>query len=45
MDLFQKTIGVIGTGKIGMKAIDIFKGFGMKVLAYDVYPDKSKESE
>lgn len=32
MDLYKKTIGVIGTGKIGLKAIDIYKGFGMNVL-------------
>lgn len=40
-DLYQKTAGVIGTGKIGQVMIRIFKGFGMKVLAYDVYPNKS----
>ncbi len=38
-DLFGKTIGVIGTGKIGQKFIDIANGFGMKVLAYDKYPN------
>lgn len=39
-DLYGKTIGVIGTGKIGRVFIDICKGFGMKVLAYDPYPVK-----
>jgi D-lactate dehydrogenase len=34
-----KTVGVVGTGKIGKVAIQIFKGFGMNVIAYDVYPD------
>ncbi len=37
-DLKGKTIGVIGTGKIGREFIDICKGFKMKVLAYDIYP-------
>ena len=37
-DLYGKTVGVIGTGKIGRIFIDICKGFGMKVLAYDAYP-------
>jgi D-lactate dehydrogenase len=37
-DLYGKTMGVIGTGKIGRVFIDICKGFGMKVLAYDPYP-------
>lgn len=37
-DLHGKTIGVIGTGKIGKVFIDICVGFGMKVIAYDPYP-------
>lgn len=37
-DLHGKTIGVIGTGKIGRIFIRICQGFGMKVLAYDPYP-------
>lgn len=37
-DLYGKTVGVIGTGRIGRVFIDICKGFGMKVLAYDKYP-------
>ena len=37
-DLFGKTVGVIGTGKIGRIFIDICKGFGMNVIAYDKYP-------
>lgn len=40
-DFYGKTAGVIGTGKIGKVLIDILLGFGMKVLAYDVYPDKA----
>lgn len=38
-DMYGKTIGVIGTGKIGKVAIGLFKGLGMNVLAYDIYPD------
>jgi D-lactate dehydrogenase len=37
-DLHGKTIGVIGTGKIGRIFVDICKGFGMRVLAYDPFP-------
>jgi len=37
-DLHGKTMGVIGTGKIGRVFIDICRGFGMRVLAYDKYP-------
>ncbi len=40
-DLKGKTIGVVGTGQIGKVFIDICKGFGMKILAYDPYPDKN----
>ncbi|MDD4608746.1 MAG: 2-hydroxyacid dehydrogenase [Bacteroidaceae bacterium] len=39
-DMHGKTIGVIGTGKIAKVAIHIFLGFGMRVLAYDLYPDE-----
>jgi len=37
-DLRGKTVGVVGTGKIGQAFIDICFGFGMKVLAYDPKP-------
>ncbi|MBO5274418.1 MAG: 2-hydroxyacid dehydrogenase [Clostridia bacterium] len=37
-DLHGKTVGVIGTGRIGRVFINICRGFGMKVLAYDKYP-------
>ncbi len=40
-DLNGKTIGVIGTGKIGKNAIRIAKGFNMNVVAYDAYPDNT----
>ncbi len=35
-DLHSKTVGVIGTGNIGSVFIDICRGFGMKILAYDI---------
>ena len=37
-DLHGKTVGVVGTGKIGKIAAQIFRGFGTDVLAYDPYP-------
>jgi D-lactate dehydrogenase len=37
-DLNGKTLGVLGTGRIGTKVIGIAKGFGMRVFAYDRYP-------
>lgn len=39
-DLYKKNIGVIGTGKIGQKFINIANGFGMNVLAYDKFPNE-----
>ena len=38
-DLYGKAVGIIGTGKIGKVFADICKGFGMKILAYDKYPN------
>lgn len=38
-DLYGKTVGIIGTGKIGRVFADICKGFGMKILAYDKFPN------
>jgi len=40
VELFNKTLGVIGTGRIGTNVIRIANGFGMKVLAYDKYPNE-----
>ena len=37
-DMHGKTVGVVGTGKIGRIFIDICRGFGMNVIAYDKYP-------
>jgi len=39
-DMRGKTAGIIGTGKIGKVTINILKGFGMNILAYDVFPDE-----
>lgn len=39
--LYEKTAGIIGTGKIGAAMARICRGFGMKVLAYDVYKNPS----
>lgn len=39
-DLYGKTVGVIGTGKIGKVFVEICRGFGMKVLAYDKFPSQ-----
>jgi len=39
-DLKGKTIGVVGTGQIGLHVIRIAKGFGMNVVAYDVRQNK-----
>ncbi len=40
-NLHGKTAGVVGTGKIGKRFIDICRGFGMRVIAYDPFPDTS----
>ncbi|MBO7349430.1 MAG: 2-hydroxyacid dehydrogenase, partial [Spirochaetales bacterium] len=44
-DLHGKTVGVIGTGRIGRIFIDICRGFGMNVIAYDSYPAKDSGIE
>src|SRR5215472_13185774 len=38
-DLHGKTAGLVGTGKIGRATGQILRGFGMRVLAYDPFPD------
>jgi D-lactate dehydrogenase len=44
-DLFGKTIGIVGTGSIGLGVARIARGFGMKVLGYDLYPRPEKAEE
>lgn len=45
IDLFGKTVGVIGTGKIGQAFINICRGYGMRVLAYDPHPMVNSDIE
>ncbi|ATA22179.1 D-lactate dehydrogenase [Gibbsiella quercinecans] len=39
-NMYNRTAGVIGTGKIGVAAMRILKGFGMTLLAHDPYPSE-----
>lgn len=43
-NFYQKTAGIIGTGKIGAAMCRICRGFGMRVIAYDVYQNESLKS-
>ena len=38
-EIGKQTVGIIGTGKIGFEAAKIFKGFGARVIGYDVFPN------
>ena len=40
-NFYEKTAGIVGTGKIGAAMARICHGFGMKVIAYDLYPNPS----
>lgn len=40
-NMHQRTVGVIGTGKIGVATIRILNGFGMNILAYDPYQNQT----
>ncbi len=44
-DMRGKTVGVIGTGRIGKVFMTIMKGFGTEILAYDMYPDHNFASQ
>jgi len=44
-DLAGKTIGIIGTGRIGQQAIKIANGFSMKVIAFDKFPKSELERQ
>ena len=45
VDLYGKTAGIIGTGKIGQILIKILRGFDMKVIAYDLFPNQKIADE
>lgn len=44
-DLHNKTVGVVGTGRIGKAFIEIMNGFGTKVIAYDLFKDEKASKE
>ena len=44
-DMYGKTAGLIGMGRIAKELIKILRGFGMNVLAYDLYPDEAFAKE
>jgi D-lactate dehydrogenase len=44
-ELYGKTLGVIGTGRIGKEVIKLAKAFGMNILAYDAFPDENFAKE
>jgi D-lactate dehydrogenase len=43
-DLYKRTVGIIGTGKIGQILAQIMTGFGCKILGYDLYPNPEFEA-
>lgn len=43
-NLHERTVGIVGTGKIGLILGEIMKGFGCKILAYDVYRNPELEA-
>lgn len=45
LSLKGKTLGTIGTGKIGLEVIKIGKAFGMKIIAYDVFQNLKAQKE
>ena len=44
-DMHGKTVGVVGTGKIGRTVVGVLKGLGMNVLVYDLYPNEDYAKE
>ena len=42
-ELHNLTVGVVGTGRIGLNVIKNLSGFGCKILCYDLYPNKAAE--
>ncbi len=45
IDLNNKTLGLVGTGRIGLWVARIAKGFGMTVVAFDLYPNEKAAQE
>jgi len=45
IDITGKTLGIIGTGKIGQNVAKIAKGFSMRLIAYDKYPNRKAADE
>jgi D-lactate dehydrogenase len=45
VDIKGKTLGVIGTGRIGKESIKIANGFGMNIIAYDLHPNEEYATE
>ena len=45
IELAGKTMGIIGFGRIGQAVAKIAQAFGLRVLAFDEYPDRSKETD
>lgn len=45
VDLFGKTIGIIGTGRIGLNVAKIARGFSLNVLGYDLFPNEDIANE
>jgi D-lactate dehydrogenase len=45
IELYGKTLGVIGTGRIGLHSARIANGFGMRVIAYDVFENPAAAEE
>jgi D-lactate dehydrogenase len=43
-DVYGKTVGVVGTGKIGQIVLEIFRGFGCELLAFDPFPNPACEA-
>lgn len=44
-DMYGKTAGIIGMGRIAKELIKILRGFSMNVVAYDIYPDRQFAEE
>ena len=44
-DMYGKTVGIIGTGKIGIQIAKVLSGFGCKVLAYDVIENETLQND